>query len=79
MVNLMSTISGFLSESIDPARGQGSFFDLKANLPGTKGDFDFVRATYDDSHAWTELTAERAEGQGYADRQHCVEMVRDLK
>jgi hypothetical protein len=43
MVNLLSTISGFLSESIDPARGQQSFFDLKANLPGTKGDFDFVR------------------------------------
>lgn len=43
MVNLLSTISGFLSESIDPAVGNKSFYDLKARLPGTKGDFDFVR------------------------------------
>ena len=43
MVNLFSTISGFLSESIDPARGQKSFYDLKTTLPGSKGELDFVR------------------------------------
>lgn len=42
MVNLLSTISGFMSETIDPAVGKKSFYDLKANLPGSKGELDFV-------------------------------------
>ena len=75
MVNLLSTISGFLSESIDPAVGNKSFYDLKAHLPGTKGDFDFVRRGVVEE---VKLMVERAQGQGHADRQHCVEMVRDL-
>ena len=43
MVNLFSTISGFLSETIDPSKGAVSFYDLKATLPGTKGELNFVR------------------------------------
>jgi hypothetical protein len=40
--NIRSTISGFLSESVDPSVNSKSFYDLKATLPGTKGEFDFV-------------------------------------
>ncbi|KAK1923834.1 glutathione peroxidase [Papiliotrema laurentii] len=40
--NIRSTISGFLSESVDPSVNSKSFYDLKATLPGTKGEFDFA-------------------------------------
>ena len=41
----MSTISGFLSEKVDPSKGEKSFYDLKAALPGSK-EYDFVRPLY---------------------------------
>lgn len=42
MVNLWSTISGFMSETVDASFKEKSFYELKPELPGTKGTYDFV-------------------------------------
>jgi hypothetical protein len=46
MVNFWSTISGFMSEDVDPSFKEKSFYELKPELPGTKGTYDFVSVLY---------------------------------
>lgn len=68
--SIKSSIAGFLPETVDPAAGQKSFYELKAPLPGNK-EYDFVsdipnaserHAEYADPAQWPVLDGHWTDG-----------------
>lgn len=78
-----SIASKFGYESIPADVANKSFYDLKAKLPGNKGDLDFVSLLFLSCHLDKGISADityavHFERQGCLDRQHGVQMASRL-
>lgn len=75
-----SIASKFGYESLPGDVANKSFYDLKAKLPGSKGDLDFVSTPFSSYHLDKGINIDRVcavyfERQGCVDRQHCFQMA----
>lgn len=75
-----SIASKFGYESLPGDIATKSFYDLKAKLPGSKGDLDFVSTPFlmfhlDKGISTYRIYAVYFERQGCLDRQHCFQMA----